>query len=257
MLQIQKYYRAESLEQAYQELIKNRNNQIIAGMLWLKMQDRLIPCAIDLSQCQIDQIEETEHEFKIGAMCTLRQLETHASLNAFFDDILKKSVQDIVGVQFRNMATVGGSIYSRFGFSDLLCALLCLDCDVVCYKKGTIPLKEYIHQEYERDILTHVILHKKKVKTAFACVRKSSTDFSILNVSASLNQEKIRLCIGARPQKAEMLEFDPSLNLNQVMQEVEQHFSFWDNMRASQRYRKHLCKGLVSQVMNELKGAQE
>ena len=48
MLTIQQYCKAKSLDEAYELLQKNRMNQIIAGMLWLRMQERTIPVAIDL-----------------------------------------------------------------------------------------------------------------------------------------------------------------------------------------------------------------
>ena len=60
-------------------------------------------------------------------MCTLRQLETNTDLNRYFDGLMREMVRHIVGVQFRNGATVGGSLYGRYGFSDVLTALLVLD----------------------------------------------------------------------------------------------------------------------------------
>ena len=36
----------------------------------------------------------------------------HAGLNAYTSGAVANAVKDIVGVQFRNMATVGGSIWS-------------------------------------------------------------------------------------------------------------------------------------------------
>ena len=54
---------------------------ILGGMIWLKMEDIQIPTAIDLSKLGLDQIEEDDTEFKIGAMVTLRQLETHQAFN--------------------------------------------------------------------------------------------------------------------------------------------------------------------------------
>ena len=59
MLRIQQYVKAQSLEEAYTLLTKNRNNQILGGMCWLKMEDRLIPCAIDLGDLGLDKIEES------------------------------------------------------------------------------------------------------------------------------------------------------------------------------------------------------
>ena len=42
---------------------------------------------------------------------------------------MREAVRHIVGVQFRNCATVGGSVYGRFGFSDVLTLLLALVSD--------------------------------------------------------------------------------------------------------------------------------
>ena len=126
MIRIQNYVKAESLEEAYR-LNQNKRNRIIGGMLWLKLSSISVPTAIDLSALGLDRIEETEEEFSIGAMVTLRQLELHEGLNAYAQGAVAKAVHDIVGVQFRNMATVGGSIWGRFGFSDVLTVFLALD----------------------------------------------------------------------------------------------------------------------------------
>ena len=48
MIKIKEYVMAESLEQAY-ELNQKKRNCIIGGMLWLKMGNRMVPTAIDLS----------------------------------------------------------------------------------------------------------------------------------------------------------------------------------------------------------------
>ena len=39
----------------------------------------------------------------------------------------EKSLRHIVGVQFRNCATIGGSIWGRYGFSDVLTMFLAMD----------------------------------------------------------------------------------------------------------------------------------
>ena len=117
MLTIQNYVRAESLEQAY-ELNQKKSARIIGGMLWLKMTHIRVQNAIDLSGLGLDTIEETPDMYRIGCMTTLRSLELHPGLNAFTHGAIRESVCHIVGVQFRNLATVGGSIYGRYGFSE-------------------------------------------------------------------------------------------------------------------------------------------
>ena len=134
MITIREYARPATLEEAWQ-LNQKRPNRVLGGMLWLKMEKISVGTAIDLSALGLDTIEETDTEFAIGARATLRSLETHAALNAATNGAMREAVRHIVGVQFRNCATVGGSVYGRFGFSDVLTLLLALGC--VC--SSTLP----------------------------------------------------------------------------------------------------------------------
>ena len=142
MITIQKYIRAQSLEEAWQ-LNQNKRNRILGGMLWLRLGKGTVNTAIDLCDLGLDTIEETAEQFSIGAMATLRDIEMHAGLNAYTSGAVANAVKDIVGVQFRNMATVGGSIWGRFGFSDVLTVFLALDSYVELYKGGIVPLEEF------------------------------------------------------------------------------------------------------------------
>ena len=45
---------------------------------------------VDLSGLGLDKIEETKEEFRIGAMCTLRQLETDQGLDQYFGGVFKE-----------------------------------------------------------------------------------------------------------------------------------------------------------------------
>ena len=110
MFHAKEYVKAESLEQAY-ELNQKKGNCILGGMLWTKMQNRMIQTAIDLCDLGLNEIEDTEEEFSIGAMVSLRQLETDAGRNAYTQGAVRDAVNDKVGVQFRILATVGVSIW--------------------------------------------------------------------------------------------------------------------------------------------------
>ena len=76
MLKIKNYIRPESLEEAY-KLNQKKSSCILGGMLWLKMGNRNVGTAIDLSGLGLNEITETEEEFQIGAMTPLRDLEIH------------------------------------------------------------------------------------------------------------------------------------------------------------------------------------
>ena len=226
MLRIREYRRVESLEEAY-ELNQKKTNRIIGGGLWMKIGDRNLMTAIDLSGLGLDQISETEDEFVIGCMATLRDLEVHPGLNAYTDGAVKQSVCHIVGVQFRNCATVGGSIYGRFGFSDVLTLFAALDCYVELYKGGNVPIQEFIHMNYDNDILVAVHIVKTPVKITY------------LHVS-----------IGARPVRAETLTLDLSekADMEHLVKKVQEQFSFGSNRRGSADYRRHIAGVLVKRA---------
>ena len=263
MLKIKEYVRAESLEQAY-ELNRKKTNRIIGGMLWMKMSDARIQTAIDLSALGLDQIEENEEEYRIGCMVTLRQLELHEGLNEWSHGIVRESVKPIVGVQFRNLATVGGSIFGRFGFSDVLTCFLALDTYVELYKGGVIPLEEFAEMEKDNDILVRLIVKKKPGLHAYLSHRNVKTDFPVLAVAVSADDRGARAVVGARPSKAISVslkeEWKRSIEegtcteskAEQMAKELAEQIPTGSNMRAGAEYRSHLAGVLLKRAILEL-----
>ena len=92
MLKFQNYVRAKSLEEAW-ELNQNKRNRVLGGMMWLKMSNSTIGTAIDLCELGLDKIEETEEEFSIGAMATLRDIELHKNLNCYTQGAVREAVK--------------------------------------------------------------------------------------------------------------------------------------------------------------------
>lgn len=262
MLNIQNYRKAESLEEAY-ELNQKRTNRVLGGMLWLRLSQGnvSINTAIDLSLLGLDKIEEKEDEFVIGSMVTLRQLETHKAFNEYTMGAMKESVKNIVGVQFRNLATIGGSIYSRFGFSDLLTLFLAMDAYVVLYKSGTISLKEYAYMKYDRDILVSIIVKKKPIQLTYGAVRNSATDIPVLNCAVSRLDGAVRAVVGARPGKAMIVEDEKGILSDSITEEGARAFAEYaadkvptdKNSRGTKEYRAQLVKVLVERGVLGLK----
>lgn len=244
MLRIQNYVQAKTLDEAYELLKKNPKNKILGGMIWLKMEDILIPTAIDLSLLELDQIQEDENEFKIGAMVSLRDLEINEALNNTFNHIFKDALKGIVGVQMRNMATIGGSVYSRFGFSDVVTCLLALECEVELYNVGRMTLEEFVKRPYQNDLLTHIYIKKTNLKSAFVCVRKSATDISTLNGSITKYEDHYKIVIGSRPNIAKVYE----VGFDALDFEVE----VGDNMRASKEYREQLVEAFKVKLVRKV-----
>jgi len=249
---IKNYVKVKDLEEAY-ELNQKRNNVVLGGIMWLKMGSRNIQNAIDLSALGLEKIEETEDSFEIGCMATLRQLETDSRLNSYFDGAIAESVKSIVGVQFRNTATIGGSIYGRFGFSDPLTCLLVLDTYVELYKKGIIPLSEFVDMPRDNDILVKIIIKKDTRKVSYLSYRKTATDLPVLTCAVARTEDGWLAAIGARPARAKlirderkMLGREPEEDEIAVFQSfVEENTVFKSNMRGSGEYRRHLAGVLL------------
>lgn len=276
MITIKNYVRAQSLEEAY-TLNQTRTNCILGGMLWLKLGKGNVNTAIDLSDLGLNQIEETGSEFTIGAMVSLRQLEKHPGLNAYTQGAMAAAVRDIVGVQFRNSATVGGSIYGRFGFSDVLTMFLSMDTSVELYKGGILPLEEFVKMKYDRDLLVRLIVKKSPGQFSYQAVRIAKTDFPVLTCAVSCMEQTYRVAVGARPGRAVLLRdeegilktadtesgnSDAGIVEYRIPEEAVDQFANWaaakvptgSNVRGSAEYRTHLVSVLVKRGLLEIGG---
>ena len=247
LLTIKNYVKAESLEQAY-ELNQKRTAKVLGGTLWLKMGDRNLQTAIDLSGLGLDQIEESENEFKIGAMVTLRQIEKHEGLNAYTNGAVKECVRHIVGTQFRNCATVGGSIFGRFGFSDVLTCFLAMDAYVELYPTRIVPLEEFAKSPYGNEILVSLIVKKKPMSIAYDTIRRQATDFPVIAVAVAKWDEKYHVSVGARPAKAAKVLVDSLEDAAAVAKE----FTYGSNVRGSAEYRQHVAGVLIKRLHQRL-----
>ena len=256
MLTIEKYLRPASLEEAY-EAAQKKNSVVLGGMLWLRLGKKRVGTAVDLSELGLDYITETETEWRIGAYTALRTLETHAGLDAWSGGLFAKALGAIVGVQFRNLATVGGSVFGRFGFSDVVTVLAALDASVVLYKTGVVPLTQFCAMGRVNDILTEVRIPKVPVRAAYHAMRNTATDFPVLNVCAARGGQEITVAVGARPMGAAVYRFTGTADAESIAESAASRSVFADNTRASAAYRRHLCRVLVKRAVQEITAGEE
>lgn len=255
MFTAQQYVKAATLEEAY-ELNQKRNNAILGGGCWMKMNRRRYQTLIDLSGLGLDKIEKTPEEFVLGAMVTLRQLETSPELKEAFGNGFYEMTRHIVGVQFRNCATLGGSLVSRFGFSDILTFLMALDCQVELAHAGLIPLTEYAKMPYDNDVLAKVHIAANGRRAAYESLRQSATDIPVLTCAASVLEGTLRVVIGARPMRAVALEFpfpETDEALAEICRQVEETVQFGSNLRGSGEYRRRMAGVLCRRAACSLK----
>lgn len=259
MLRINEYVKADSPDEAA-DLLKKKNTVIIGGMHWVKMQEKDIPVAVDISALGLDKITETDSEFVIGSAVTLRQIETHIVLNDFARNAIADAVKGIVGVQFRNTATVGGSIVCRSGFSDVITTFLALDATLHFYCEGDIRLCDFLGRERFNDLLMSVSIPKRAEKITYKSVRLNATDFSVLNVAVALCADKLRIVVGARPMIAKLIEVSiedalmakENSQIEEYVNSIAAEYDYESNMRGSKEYREHLARVLITRALEEI-----
>ncbi|MDY4690828.1 FAD binding domain-containing protein [Atopobiaceae bacterium SGI.236] len=258
MLRFERYETPETPQAAYELLQETRGATVIGGMMWLRLASRIAPMGIDLSRCGLDRIEHEGGEWRIGAMVTLERLSAHAGFAEATHGCFTQGVRDIVGAQFRNLATVGGSVYARMGFSDILTALLPLDCDVELVGAGRVGLAEFAAKGAPKDVLTHVVVRDHDYRARFESVRNSATDFSAVNACAALWDGRWRVAVGARPSRATLVgEGGVALPEHFSADELEALLAsvagvkFGDDRRASAAYRARVAPVLVRRAIEE------
>lgn len=262
MLTFGDYILPKTTEEAYEALMSKKSARLIGGGCFLRMGNRRLGLAIDLSGASLDYIKDLGEEIEIGGMTSLREYETSQILNNNFGSIIGDSVKHIIGVQLRNIATIGATVYSRYGFSDPITGLLSLNADVYLHQGGRITLEDYLKEDkLRRDILEKIIIKKNVEHAAFQTIRNSAVDYAILSVAASKIDNNYRISIGARPGVAKLaykaMEY---LNEAGVTQEsairageiAQSELHFGTNNRGSGEYRKELAKVLVKRAILEV-----
>ena len=246
MAQYKNYVIAQTLDEAY-ALNAKKSTVIVAGNMWLRMCGMRRQTALDLSELGLDYIKEDEQGFTIGAMTMLRTMETHAALNTAFGGVFARAFEPIVGTQFRNGATVGGSVFSRFGFSDVSTLLLAMGAKVVTHARGEVPLDEFQKEKWDRDILTAIRIEKGR-SAAIESVRLSKTDIPVLVCAASADERGVRVVLGSRPARAVIVAEDAKPEELDYMR-MAADVPMGTNARASEAYRRKVAPVLMERAV--------
>lgn len=253
MLNIKNYQRPGTLEEAW-DLMQKSGAKLAAGMMWTRLSGGDIEELIDLQDLGLRYIREDENCFMIGSMSTLRDLETNDSFSSYTCGAAEESLRHIVGVQFRNLATVGGSICGKYGFSDVITLLLPLKATLRFYKSGEMLLSDFLSAKPFKDILIEIRIVKENIKARYCSIRKNFTDFPIINFSmVQAGDDIIRVACGSRPARAELKEFSIANKTPEALaEEIASAYQTGSNARSSAEYRTHLVKVFAERSLRSL-----
>lgn len=248
-MNIENYQMVKSLEEAY-TLNQDRMNVVYGGGCFLRLGDRSIQTVVDLSELHLNTIREDDQFYTIGAMVSLRQLEIHEGLNHRFYDIFKHCMSGIVGVPFRNCATIGGTIAQKVNFSDIIPNLMVLETYVELYPSGKVHIHEYMEKNFMNEIVVAIHIRKMDCPIAYCTFRKTATDLPGLVCSVAKVDDIYKISIGSRPAKAIYLE-SQGLSDEQIDTLVTS-VAFSSNGLASKAYREQLAKVYLKRLRDEV-----
>jgi len=260
-LRINNYVKVDTLAQGF-ELLQKENSLIIGGGAWLKLTNKDIDSVIDISAVGLNEIIDKDDEIEIGAMVSLRQIETSEIISKQFNGILSNAVGKIMGIPIRNIATIGGSIMGKYSFSDVLTPLLVMDVSLVFYNYGEISLEEFMQiKKFQKDILTKIVIKKEQGKGYFHKLAKTSLDFAVINVAISKG-DTFKIAIGARPSVStkcykameHINEFKVITNevIEDTVEIAIEETKFGTSSRASSEYRADVAKAYIIRGLKEV-----
>lgn len=258
-MKVNEYYRASSLEDAYQKLQASPKNAILAGGLWMKKMGQSYDSLIDLSKLGLDKISETKDEVIVGSMVTQRDFEDSKIIYFLFAGAPAFAVREVMGVNFRNLATIGGSIMGRYPFSDVITGLLPYDVELEFYPAQKMSLEEYLNYKGKlNSILVAIHIKKGEGKGFFKKVKTTALDFPIVNIAVAKVNKEYRVVVGARPMVAarsyKAMEYlnNGGKDFAKAAELAVEELSFMDNKDASKEYRVDLAKVYVRRGLEEV-----
>ena len=248
------FQRVSSLEEAYKLVKQSPRNKIVGGGLWLKKGGAEVDTLIDLSLLGLDKIEDKKDYVEVGAMVTQREFE----LSKLVPEMARNAVKSIMGPGFRNVATIGGSVYGKYGFSDVVTGLLGYKVDLVFYPEAVVSLLDYVKKPGFFDgILTHIRIYKENVKAFFKKVEITALDYPILNVAVTKGKE-YRVVVGSRPlvalrcEKAEAYLNEGGKDFAKAAEIAVEELKFGDSIATNGEYRKQLALTYVRRGLEEV-----
>lgn len=252
------YVRPKSIDEAHDLFVSNTNSQILGGGTYLYLSKRTIQLLIDLQETSLKYISQRDGKIHIGAMSTLSDVEESDIFKNAFNGLVKKVVSDIWSYQLRNAATVGGTVYSRLGFSEFLTLLAVLDVDVVFHNTGVISIKDFLRMPPLRDILKEIVITENELKVSFQVFKRTHFDFPVLSLAVARCDDEFRIAVGSRPGRALLVKDTSKLlsggcrDLKTVCDSLIREIPFADDLRASSEYRRHVCGVLFKRALSEV-----
>lgn len=232
---------------------------------------------IDLSSISsMRGIEANESGFRIGALCSHKDIELHEELSAAFP-ALRGAARVVGGHQIRNVGTVGGNLANASPAADVALALLALDATIDAKGKNgrrEIAIDDLFVSSGKTTLTSDELIERVSLarssansRSIFLKVgRRKAMEISVVSAAISITLgtddvcEKARIALGAvgpRPLRAKAAErllegakIDAAL-VARVAEQAQKECSPRSDPRASAAYRNKVVEGLVKRGISQ------
>jgi len=260
-MEIHQLILAQTIEEAY-EAVKTRGATLLGGGTWLRITSKTLDYAVDISALEFSYIRENAEYIEIGASTTLRNLEVDRLLASRYGDLFSRTLGHIVGVQLRNLSTLGGSLAGRYGFSDVSSLFLALGAELDIYPTGLMPIDDYMAAtDHGPHLIRAVQIPARPIPAAFQTLRITHTDFPILNCAVAYTRGGWRIAVGSRPGRAQLARKameslgnntkPETAHIAEAARLAAAELSFGRDIRADEDYRRTICPVLVRRALEQ------
>lgn len=292
--QLTTYLRPNSLQEASAGLRQGgKAARLIGGGIDLAL--RLPPSVttlIDLSALSLSAIEENSDGITIGATATMTEVLEHPVIATYLHGVISGTLRQVASPPLRNLATIGGTLASRYPWSDLIPLFLALGAKVSLIEASLIeaglteanltelnerlPFSELYaaNRRLSGAIITALHFPPPIEGTAAATRKFSRTGFDVATLNCAclvrVSDERIaevRIVVGGTPRLGTRLPAaEASLvdapfteeTIEQGAQVARNAADVGDDQRASAEYRRELVyvgvKKCLLQIRQQLKG---
>lgn len=212
--------------------------------------------AVDLSGLGLDYVAERDGRVHIGAQTPLQSLIDSPAVSRVAGGILCEAARFAAHLNLRNIATLGGLIFTRESPPESLLALMALEAIAVAQDGGskTCSLAEY--QPSADELLIEVnFANPSTVGGALARVARSPQDAAIVAAVAVVEPEVARLAVaGASPRPICKTLAGARLTqdrLAQFAESITSESSPAGDYRGSAEYRKAMAGVLARRALAE------
>lgn len=264
-----------SLSEALQLRAENESSRFLAGGVILSRTiGASVEMLIDLTHLPLDYIKTAGDEIKIGAMVRINDLYRNTELTQLkTGKILSEVSGYVASEQIRNMATVGGAIFAKHYWSDIIPMFMVLNAKLIFENLNgefTEGIEDFLnpknHKKFQGSILKEISIQKLKgdYKFYFESISRTKVDIATLNlavlylITGDKKVEDIRISSGGlepvirRYSKVENYLTGKKLTKNNLIKAAElllEKVTPITDLRGSSEYKATLIKTLFPSIL--------